>query len=336
MYKQKNTYKQIIALFALCLLVQHAYGIDLKTLNIGAEVNGYRVYDKILLRDKDNCSLFVCDKDNKQVSLPANYTMQWYICFIKNSGDYGEDKMLSNGTDGTCEFAVTPPFMGFDFEEGPISQNHFSYLHTQQGLVTCKITDNATETAWEINIPVEMDVLPHIKKFEVREIYYQEEQEGPYPVVVFDVDVSDFKRADIWVGDENRGYYLILKTDAPLPIPNTLICENTYEYDFYSLRAFNDYGKSSVGPVYADWETAGINNNTTSADEPHISINGNICNIKGESPLKSIRITDMNGRVFAYKENIQETNLTLNKGMYIVHIITENNRKYTRKVMIKN
>lgn len=28
--------KKMIALFALCFLVQHAYGIDLKTLNIGA------------------------------------------------------------------------------------------------------------------------------------------------------------------------------------------------------------------------------------------------------------------------------------------------------------
>lgn len=336
MYRQKNTYKQIIVLLTLCLFIQHAYGIDLKTLNIGAEVNSHCVYDKILLRDKDNCSLFICDKDNKQISLPANYTTQWYICFIKNSGNYGEDKLLNNGADGKCEFAVIPSFMGFEFEEGPISQNNFNYMHTTKGLITCKITDNVTKMTRSIYIPVEMDVLPHIKKFRVRDIYYQEEQNGAYPVVVFDVDVSDFKRVDIWVGDKSRGYYLILNTDAPLPIPNTLICENTYEYDFYSLRAFNDYGKASVGPVYANWEATGIKNNTTITDEPYITINGNTCTIKGEGPLKSIRITDINGKSLLYDNNKKEICQILNKGIYIVHVITDNNRKYIRKIMIKN
>lgn len=335
MYRQKNTYKQIIVLLTLCLFVQHSYGIDLKTLNIGAEVNGHCVYDKILLKDKDNCSLFICDKDKKQITLPANYTTQWYICFIKNSGNYGEDKLLSNGVIGKCEFAVTPPFMGFGFGEGPLSQKYIDYKYTQKGIIKCKITDKTTEMTQSLYIPVEMDVLPHINEFKVREIYYEEEYGKLRPVVVFDVDVSNFNEIIFCIGDKDSGYYYITVYEDAL-ISNTLICDYAFEDDIYALGAFNDYGLYSVGPVYADWETAGINNNTTSTDEPDITINGNTCNIKGERPLKSIRITDINGRCLLYDKNKKEVYHTLNKGIYIIHIITENNQKYTRKIMIKN
>lgn len=74
MCKQKIIYKKITALLTFCLFIQNAYGIDLKSIYIGAEVNGHCIYDKILLKDKDNCSLFIYDKDKNKVSLPANYT----------------------------------------------------------------------------------------------------------------------------------------------------------------------------------------------------------------------------------------------------------------------
>lgn len=334
MRKQKNIYKKITVLFVFCLFMQHAYGIDLKSLYIGAEVNGCCVYDKILLKDKDYCSLFICDKDKNNVSLPANYTKEWYICFIKKNGNYGEDKILSAGTDGNCEFIVTSPFMGFEFDEGYYSQNYFYWMYSQKGLVTCKITDNTTKWTHKIYILVEMDVLPKINEFKVRNIYYQEEPEGPYPVVVFDVDISDFKSVDLHVCDKDRGSYMYISTHAPLPIPNTLICDNTYEYDFYILRAFNDYGSISVDPVYADWETVDIKNSIDVTDKPYIAVNGSTCTIKGGRPFKSIKIADINGTIFLYEKNIQEVCHSLNKGIYIVHIITEDNRKYTKRILI--
>lgn len=334
MCKQKIIYKKITALLIFSLFIQNAYGIDLKSIYIGAEVNGHCIYDKILLKDKDNCSLFIYDKDKNKVSLPANYTKEWYICFIKNNGNYGEDKILSSGTDGNCNFIVKPPFMGLEFEEGHYSQTYLKYMYIQKGLVTCKITDNTTRRTHNIYIPVEMDILPHINEFKVRDIYYQEEPQGPYPVVVFDVDISDFNCVALHVCDKDRGPYLYIYTDAPLTIPNTLICDNTYEDDFYILRAFNDYGAASVGPVNADWGAVGIKNSTRVTDSPNVTVNGNTCTIKGERPFKSIKIADINGRTFLYENNIQEVCHSLNKGIYIVHIITRDNRKYAKKILI--
>lgn len=333
MYRQKS-FRRTIAIFIL-LLQQSVFGTDFKSCRLVADINGCVVKENIILKDKDQCSVFIVNEDGKRVTVTDDYAVTWNICFFKDEINYKKQAMNSE-TPGKVDFTVTPPFMGFDFGEGTGASISLWFETTQTGFIECNIENHTGgKKLATLHLPIKIDVLPHVNDFRVAGLYYEEIEGIKFPVVVFDINISDYNEAKLLLCDERipEGYCFIYIAKSEL-LNGKYTLDNTYEGDFYRMQVYNDYGCIVVGPIYADWYSLCINENTMNDRFVDVKIHDNICGIRSHVRMKDVKIFDINGHLCFCDKEKKEIAVTLNKGIYIITVVTDNNIKTTRKIII--
>lgn len=325
---QKNHYK-IITVCLLLFCLSYTYAVDIKNLSIGAEINGKDINSEIILKDKDKCVFFLKDEASNKVSLPKTKNISWYLSFPTNMGKT-YTKKISEGNLTYTNLSIEPGIISEMFinERADILG---AYGCLQEGKLLCYIEEDRLE----LEIPIQMDLLPVDPELEITNQYVYTDWEFPtvtYPIVTLKLYSDNFDRGRIAVF-ESTGYKYFMALPDDCDMPYSIEIEGPDFGCSFIFYVYNDYGMNSSNKIYSDIKPSSVEQ---IVKHENISVkceNGLLC-IDCPDIMKNIIIYDCYGKLVSKEKDMTAVVKSLKKGIYIVKIVKKDNNVYKCKILI--
>jgi hypothetical protein len=326
----KKNYSKII-LFALLGLSCYTFAgnIDVNNLRIGAKVNGNLIVsDTVTLKDSDKCTFYLVDGSGNKAEIPSSWNMRWNL---NMKGIHIHDTSLPiNSTDSKeAILDVKPKFMDKEFAIWETGGEGYSTHAT----ITCNGNDLDN---FNYKLHVYFDVLPQKPELKIVKQIIRTDESGSYPVTTLWLMAKKFDWGYVRVTDPTAGggSYTAYSIDTDSIMPLLIDIDFGYEMSGYRFYIINTYGAMCGDWIYPDSSITDVNVEETK-NAINIMANDGFCSISSEETMKNINIYDAEGRLCLAEKDKSDCAIPLNKGLYIVNIITDKGKRINKKLIIK-
>lgn len=292
-------------------------------------MNGSYMDKDIILHDKDSCTFFLLDGQGNMIerSSQEDEEFLWEVRFKDRNGKIWSKTLNGNGC--VCGFSIHPDSFNVMFHNGKALASVGYGICDSEGEVTCLFKGRY------YGIPVKLDVLPPEPKVEIVEqqiIYFEE---LPLFTVKLKITANEAKSGVLFVSIPYNNTWISEAIDTKVPMPFYMTVDYGYEESGYWCQVNNAYGVTGSDIVFPDWSSTAIQNTMDDKSGVRISSDNGFCHISSNETMRYVNIVDMNGRMTYSAADVTDTNVMLDRGLYIVKVTDKSGKRIINKVLIK-